>query len=70
MSPPNTLSRSKRKKALQRQIPEALLARLWRERATRQQNLRTTEGRRVRVLYPGRRRHRSGPGLPGRPHLH
>ncbi len=54
-------SRSKRKKALRRQIPEALLARLWRERATRQQNLRTTEGRRVRVLYPGRRGTEAGP---------
>lgn len=61
MPPPKTLPRSKRKKALQRQIPEALLARLWRERATRQQNLRTTEGRRVRVLYPGRRGTEAGP---------
>ena len=54
-------SRSKRKKALQRQIPEALLARLWRQRATRQQDLRTTEGRSVRILYPGRRGTEAGP---------
>ena len=54
-------SRSNRKKALRRQIPEALLARLWRERATRQQNLRTTEGRLVKVLYPGRRGTEAGP---------
>lgn len=59
--PPNTPSRSSRKRDLHRQIPEALLARLWRERATRQQDLRTTEGRRVKVLYPGRRGTEAGP---------
>ncbi len=52
---------SQRRRDLKRQIPEALLAKLWRERATRQQDLRTTEGRRVRVLYPGRRGTEAGP---------
>ena len=54
-------SRSRRQKNLRRQIPESLLARLWKERATRQHNLRTTEGRRVKILYPGRRGVEAGP---------
>lgn len=54
-------SRSTRKKNLRKQVPESLLARLWRERAVRQQNLRTTEGRRVKVLYPGRPGTEAGP---------
>ena len=40
-------------------IPERLLARLWQTRAQRRA-LSTTDGRRVRVLYPGRRN--GGPG--------
>ena len=40
-------------------IPERLLARLWRDRAQRRA-LFTADGRRVRVLYPGRRN--GGPG--------
>lgn len=42
-------------------LPERLLARLWRQRAARQQEFRTDAGRRVRVLYPGR------PGLAAGP---
>ena len=40
-------------------IPERLLARLWQTRAQRR-SLSTADGRRVRVLYPGRRN--GGPG--------
>ncbi len=40
-------------------IPEHLLARLWQTRAQRR-SLSTVDGRRVRVLYPGRRN--GGPG--------
>ena len=40
-------------------IPERLLARLWQTRAQRR-SLSTVDGRRVRVLYPGRRN--GGPG--------
>ncbi len=47
---------SKRKLPL---IPERLLARLWQTRAQRR-SLSTADGRRVRVLYPGRRN--GGPG--------
>lgn len=47
---------SKRKLPL---IPERLLARLWQTRAQRR-SLSTADGRRVRVLYPGR--HNGGPG--------
>ena len=61
MSTPLPTSNPSRKKALRRQIPESLLARLWRERAVRQQNLKTTEGRHVRILYPGRRGTEAGP---------
>ena len=42
-------------------LPERLLARLWQQRAARQQEFRTDAGRRVRVLYPGR------PGLTAGP---
>ena len=42
-------------------LPERLLARLWQQRAARQQEFRTDAGRRVRVLYPGR------PGLAAGP---
>lgn len=37
-----------------RQIPERLLARLWRSREWRRHRLTLTDGRHVRVLYPGR----------------
>ena len=40
-------------------IPERLLARLWQTRAQRR-SLSTADGRRIRVLYPGRRN--GGPG--------
>ena len=59
--PPKPPSRPTRRKNLRKQVPEALLARLWRERAVRQKNLRTTEGRRVKVLYPGRPGTEAGP---------
>ncbi len=42
-------------------IPEALLARLWRERAARREAFTTLDGRRVRVLYPGRPGTGAGP---------
>jgi hypothetical protein len=42
-------------------IPERLLARLWQERAARQEWLRTSGGRRLRVIYPGRPSHAAGP---------
>ena len=44
-----------------KQIPEALLARLWRERAARREAFTTLDGRRVRVLYPGRPGTGAGP---------
>ena len=40
-------------------IPEKLLARLWRQRAARQEGFRTAAGLLVRVVYPGRE---GGPG--------
>ncbi len=42
-------------------IPERLLARLWQERAARQGWLRSSEGRRLRVIYPGRPGRTAGP---------
>ena len=42
-------------------IPEKLLARLWQKRAARQEEFRTSGGRRVRVLYPGRPGVAAGP---------
>ena len=44
-----------------KRIPESLLARLWKERAVRQTELRTEAGRRVRVVYPGRSGVTAGP---------
>ena len=44
-----------------KQIPESLLARLWRERAARQGALRAGNGRRFRVIYPGRPGTTAGP---------
>ena len=61
MSSRKPVDRSSRKKTLRKQIPESLLARLWRERAARQRNFRTTEGKRVRILYPGRQGVEAGP---------
>ena len=42
-------------------IPEKVLARLWQKRAARQREFRTSAGRRVRVLYPGRPGTAAGP---------
>lgn len=42
-------------------IPERLLARLWQERAARQGWLRSSQGRRLRVIYPGRPGRTAGP---------
>ena len=42
-------------------IPEKALARLWQKRAARQREFRTSAGRRVRVLYPGRPGVAAGP---------
>ena len=44
-----------------KQIPEHLLARLWEERAARAGSLRAGNGRRFRVIYPGRRGTTAGP---------
>ena len=43
------------------QIPESLLVKLWRERASREKYLRAGDGRRFRVLYPGRMGTTAGP---------
>ena len=42
-------------------LPEKALARLWQKRAARQREFRTSGGRRVRVLYPGRPGTAAGP---------
>ena len=42
-------------------MPERLLWKLWKRRAARQAEFRTGEGRRVRVLYPGRPGTSAGP---------
>ncbi len=42
-------------------LPEKLLAKLWRQRAARQAEFRTSGGKRVRVLYPGRIGTSAGP---------
>ena len=52
--------RSRRPRGLT-QIPERLLARLWRERATRQEGFRTRAESRLRVIYPGRPGNTAGP---------
>jgi len=44
-----------------RQVPEALLAKLWRARAARRRSLTTQDGGRLRVLYPGRPSADAGP---------
>lgn len=51
--------RAKPKQGSQTFLPEHLIARLWRNRDPRR-NLTTTEGRPIRVLYPGRSN--GGPG--------
>ena len=42
-------------------IPERLLWKLWKRRATRQEGFRTDAGTRVRVVYPGRTGTSAGP---------
>lgn len=42
-------------------LPESALAKLWQRRAARQEWFRTSRGRRVRVLYPGRPGTSAGP---------
>ena len=42
-------------------LPESALAKLWQRRAARQKWFRTSQGRRVRVLYPGRPGTAAGP---------
>lgn len=42
-------------------MPERALWRLWQKRAARQQEFRTSQGRRVRVLFPGRPGVTAGP---------
>ena len=43
------------------QIPERLLAVLWKERAARQRSFRSRDGRTFRVIYPGRASTTAGP---------
>ncbi len=42
-------------------IPEKLLARLWKQRAARQESFRTAAGSRIRVVYSGREGTAAGP---------
>ena len=42
-------------------VPERLLWKLWKDRAARQEGLRTAAGRRLRILYPGRTGTAAGP---------
>ena len=44
-----------------KQIPESLLVTLWKEKAARQRSLRARNGRRFRVIYPGRQGTTAGP---------
>ena len=43
------------------QIPERLLAALWKERAARQRSFRSKGGRTFHVIYPGRASTTAGP---------
>ena len=43
------------------QIPESLLAKLWKERAAREASFKAGNGRRFRVIYPGRPGTTAGP---------
>ena len=47
------------------QIPERLLARLWKERSAREEGFRAGNGRKFRVLYPGRSSTSAGPDFRG-----
>ena len=44
-----------------KQIPESLLTKLWKERASREAAFRAGNGRRFRVIYPGRVGTTAGP---------
>jgi hypothetical protein len=44
-----------------KQIPESLLVRLWKEKASREVSFRAGDGRRFRVVYPGRAGTTAGP---------
>lgn len=44
-----------------KQIPESLLAKLWKEKASRERFFRAGDGRRLRVIYPGRFGTTAGP---------
>ena len=44
-----------------KQIPESLLAKLWKERASREAAFRAGNGQRFRVIYPGRVGTTAGP---------
>ena len=44
-----------------KQVPESLLVRLWKERASREESLKAGNGRRIRVIYPGRVGTTAGP---------
>ena len=52
-----------------KQIPERLLAKLWKERATREESFRAGDGRRFRVIYPGRTGTTAGPPVRFMPHI-
>ncbi|MBM3925017.1 MAG: DUF2851 family protein [SAR202 cluster bacterium] len=47
--------------ALQPYVSEALLSRLWQERAARHNHFVTSRGHKIKVLYPGRHNRSSGP---------
>jgi hypothetical protein len=47
--------------SLSPQISEALLARLWREKAARHSLFVTSRGQKIKILYPGRQNASSGP---------
>ena len=44
-----------------KQIPESTLAKLWKERTSREASLKSKNGRRFRVIYPGRASTSAGP---------
>ena len=44
-----------------KQVPESLLVRLRKERASREESLKAGNGRRIRVIYPGRVGTTAGP---------
>ena len=61
MSPAAPKGAPNSKKVKPPQIPESVLARLWRDRAARQESFKTGEGRTIKVLYTGRRGSEAGP---------